>query len=71
MVYGSLLKGWNFRTIVQGSSVPPQTVPRLIDLWKAGTFPVDRLVKTYDFADINAAFEDSTSGAVVKPLLVF
>ncbi len=70
-VGGSLLKGWNFRTIVQGSSVPQQMVPRLIDLWKQGLFPIDKLVKTYDFADINTAFEDSGSGAVVKPLLVF
>lgn len=70
-VGGSLLKGWNFRTIVQGSSVPQQMVPRLIEMWKQGLFPVDKLVKTYDFADINTAFADSTSGAVVKPLLVF
>jgi aryl-alcohol dehydrogenase len=70
-VGGSLLKGWNFRTIVQGSSVPQQMVPRLIELWKQGRFPVDRLVKTYDFADINNAFADSASGAVVKPLLMF
>lgn len=70
-VGGSLLKGWNFRTIVQGSSVPQQMVPRLIELWKQGQFPIDKLVKTYDFADINAAFEDSESGEVLKPLLLF
>lgn len=67
----SLLKGWNFRTIVQGSSVPQQMIPRMIDLWKRGQFPIDKLVKTYDFADINTAFDDSESGAVLKPLLVF
>jgi aryl-alcohol dehydrogenase len=55
----SLLKGWNFRTIVQGSSVPQQMVLRLIELWKQGSFPVDSLVETYDFADINSAFADS------------
>jgi aryl-alcohol dehydrogenase len=70
-VGGSLLKGWNFRTIVQGSSVPQQMVPRLIEMWKRGQFPIDRLVTTYGFTDINAAFEHSESGAVVKPLLVF
>jgi Zn-dependent alcohol dehydrogenase len=32
---------------------------------------MDKLVKTYDFTDINSAFEDFESGAVVKPLLVF
>jgi aryl-alcohol dehydrogenase len=70
-VGGSLLKGWNFRTIVQGSSVPQQMVPRLIEMWKGGQFPVDKLVRTYDFTDISTAFEDSESGAVVKPLLLF
>ena len=51
--------------------MPQQMVPRLIELWKQGLFPIDKLVKTYDFADINTAFADSTSGAVVKPVLVF
>jgi aryl-alcohol dehydrogenase len=66
----SLLKGWNFRTIVQGSSVPQQMVPRLISMWQQGKFPIEKLVKTYDFSDINEAFADSTSGDVLKPLLV-
>jgi aryl-alcohol dehydrogenase len=70
-VGGSLLKGWSFRTIVQGSSVPQQMVPRLIDMWKQGSFPIDKLAKTYPFADINSAFADAASGALVKPLLVF
>jgi aryl-alcohol dehydrogenase len=39
-------------------------------MWKQGQFPIDKLVKKYDFADINTAFDDSASGAVVKPLLV-
>ena len=51
--------------------MPQQMVPRLIELWKRGLFPIDKLVKTYDFADINTAFKESETGAVVKPLLVF
>jgi NADPH2:quinone reductase len=43
-------------------------VPRL---WKNGQFPVDKLVKSFDFADTNTASEESESGAVVKSLLVF
>ena len=46
-------------------------VPRLIDLRERGSFPIDKLVKTYPFADINSAFADAASGTVVKPLLVF
>jgi len=46
-------------------------VPRLIALWQQGQFPIEKLVKTYDFTDINTAFSASESGDVVKPLLVF
>lgn len=67
----SLVKGWTFKTIIQGSSVPQVFIPRLVDLWRQGRFPLDRLIRTYDLADINTAFADSASGATVKPVLVF
>lgn len=66
----SLLKGWTFKTIVQGSSVPQVFVPRLIELWQQGRFPTDKLTKSYGFDEINTAFDDSLSGRVLKPVLV-
>lgn len=30
----SLVKGWTFKTVVQGSSVPQDLIPRLVELWK-------------------------------------
>lgn len=68
---GSLLKGWTFKTIVQGSSVPQVFIPKLIELWQQGRFPIDKVTKRYSFEDINTAFDDSISGRVVKPVLVF
>ena len=70
-VGGSLTKGWTFKTIVQGSSVPQVFIPRLIELWKQGRFPVDKITKAYGFKDINTAFDDSASGRTVKPVLMF
>jgi aryl-alcohol dehydrogenase len=67
----SLVKGWTFQTIVQGSSVPQVFIPRLVELWKQGRFPLDKLVKTYKLDDINTAFTDSASGATVKPVVIF
>lgn len=67
----SLVKGWTFKTIVQGSSVPQEFIPRLVALWQQGKFPVDKLTKTYRLDQINEAFADSESGAVVKPVIVF
>lgn len=37
--------------------------PQLISLYEAGLFPFDKLVRKYDFADINEAFADSQSAA--------
>jgi len=67
----SLVRGWTFKTIVQGSSVPQDFIPRLVGLWRQGLFPVEKLTRTYRLADINDAFADSASGVVVKPVIVF
>lgn len=67
----SLVRGWTFKTIVQGSSVPQDFIPRLVGLWRQGQFPVEKLTRTYKLDQINEAFEQSASGAVVKPVIVF
>lgn len=65
----SLIKGWTFKTIVEGSSVPQVFIPRLINLWKIGAFPFDKLLKHYDFEAINQAFQDAADGNVIKPVV--
>lgn len=67
----SLNKGWTFKTIIQGSSVPQVFIPALIDLWQQGRFPFDRLITHYPAAHINRAFEDSERGTAVKPVIVY
>ncbi len=67
----SLVKGWTFKTIVQGSAVPQVFIPRLVELWKQGAFPIDELTRAYRLQEIDDAFADSASGAVVKPIVVF
>ena len=56
---------------VEGDSDPQEMVPRLIEMRAAGTFPMDDLVATYAADQINQAVADVTSGAVVKPVLVW
>ncbi|MEU0468864.1 NAD(P)-dependent alcohol dehydrogenase [Amycolatopsis sp. NPDC006131] len=67
----SLVKGWTFKTIIQGSSVPQRFIPKLVELWEQGRFPFDKLIKTYQLDEINTAFADSESGATVKPVVVY
>jgi aryl-alcohol dehydrogenase len=67
----SLVKGWTFKTVIQGSSVPQVFIPKLIELWKEGRFPIDKLMRNYLLEQINQGFEDSANGTTVKPVVVF
>ncbi|MEU2981703.1 zinc-binding dehydrogenase [Streptomyces hirsutus] len=67
----SLLKGWTFKTVIEGSSVPQVFIPHLVELWQQGRFPFDELVSAYEFEAINEAFADSADGTTIKPVVVF
>jgi aryl-alcohol dehydrogenase len=67
----SLVKGWTFKTVVQGSSVPQVFIPQLIELWREGRFPIEKLMKNYSLEDINQGFADSASGVTIKPVVVY
>jgi aryl-alcohol dehydrogenase len=55
--------------IVEGDSNPDVFIPMLIDLYRNGRFPFDKLVKFYTFDEINAAIHDSETGAAIKPIV--
>lgn len=55
--------------VLEGDSIPRIFIPQLISLYKQGKFPFDKLVKFYDFEEINQAVEDSHSGKTIKPII--
>ena len=55
--------------VIEGNSVPRVFIPELVNYYKDGKFPFDRLVKFYEFEQINEAFEDSKNGTTIKPIL--
>ena len=55
--------------IIAGDAVPQRFIPKLIALYQAGQFPFDRLVKFYDFSEINQAIADAKAGDTIKPVL--
>jgi aryl-alcohol dehydrogenase len=65
----SLPEGRKTISVVEGNSVPQLFIPRLIALYQAGLFPFDRIVKFYDFNDINQAIADAKRGDTIKPVL--
>ncbi|MGI4881384.1 MAG: NAD(P)-dependent alcohol dehydrogenase [Janthinobacterium lividum] len=68
---GQLLAGGQkLRGILGGSAAPQLFIPTLIDYWRQGRFPFDRLVQRFDFEDIDAAWSACHSGAAIKPVLI-
>lgn len=64
-----MAEGKSMVGVIEGDSVPRVFIPKLLDFYKAGEFPFDRLVRFYKFSEINEAFEDSKSGVTIKPVL--
>lgn len=55
--------------IVQGDVIAKTFIPTLIEFYRQGRFPFDRLIEHYEFDQINEAIADSESGKTIKPVL--
>lgn len=64
-----MAEGKSMIGVIEGDSVPRVFIPKLVEFFKAGKFPFDKLVKFYSFDQISQAFEDSAHGIAVKPVL--
>ncbi|MGQ4601257.1 zinc-binding dehydrogenase [Nocardia sp. R6R-6] len=67
---GHLLIGRTLTGVIEGDADPHVFIPKLIELWRAGRFPFEKLIRTYPLEKINDAIEEFRSGQVVKPVLV-
>lgn len=66
-----LLGGRSIVGVREGDSDPHRFIPHLLELFMAGEFPLQSLVKSYPFDQINEAAEDSVQGRTIKPVLLF
>ncbi|MFI5469112.1 NAD(P)-dependent alcohol dehydrogenase [Streptomyces cacaoi] len=66
-----LLGGKRVVGLTLGDSETQSFIPALVELVKAGRLPLDRLIATYPFADIDQAVRDMTAGRTIKPVLLF
>lgn len=65
----ALLNGRVVRGTIQGDADARKLVPRLVELYRQGRFPVDEIVARYPFTEIQRAVADMETGRVIKPIL--
>lgn len=61
--------GQSVRGIIEGDSDPDRFLPQLIEHWRAGRLPLDKLITSFPFEQINDAIEAQHHGDCVKVVL--
>lgn len=64
-----MAEGKTIMGVIEGDSVPKVFIPQLLEYYKKGQFPFDKLIKFYNSEEINEAFADSKNGVTIKPIL--
>jgi aryl-alcohol dehydrogenase len=64
-----LLAGRSLQGIVQGDAVPRRFIPMLVERYRSGELPLERLVSNYPLEQINRAAADAQAGRCIKPVL--
>lgn len=63
------LLGKTLRGVTEGDSVAHRFIPQLIDWWRDGQFPFDRLVSYFSLAQLNEAAAACASGLAIKAIV--
>jgi aryl-alcohol dehydrogenase len=65
-----LTLGQSIRGIIEGDSDPDHFLPQLFSFYRDGQLPIDRMITTYAFGDINEAISAQKRGDCTKAVLL-
>lgn len=65
-----LVRGSGIKAYVEGDSDPEVFIPQLVQYYLEGRLPFDRLISRFAFNEINEAFDATTGGTAIKPVLI-
>ena len=63
-------QGQTIKGIIEGDSSPDIFIPQLVEYYREGRLPFDKMVTTYPLSDINKAVADQHAGKCVKAVLL-
>lgn len=70
-IFPFMVGGKQYIGAVEGDVVPSKYVPQMIEWYKSGQFPVDKLVKFYQADDWQKAVDDMNDGHTVKAVITW
>jgi len=66
-----LARALTVRAVMMGDAVPKEYVPKMVQWYHEGKFPVDKLIGYFDAEKINDAVKAMLDATVIKPVLVW
>ena len=63
-------RGASAAAVIQGGAIPAEFIPQLVEWYRAGKLPLEKLITTYQFDEINDAFRHMSEHQVIKPVLI-
>lgn len=63
--------GTSIRGCIEGNALPSRFVPRMIEWYREGKFPIEKLTRMYGVEEWEVAVRDMHSGETVKAVLVW
>lgn len=56
---------------IEGDCVPSEWIPQMIQWYREGKFPIDKIVKTFPANEFGQALHEMHTGSTIKPVLLF
>jgi Zn-dependent alcohol dehydrogenase len=57
--------------VVQGDAIPQHFVPQMIEWYRQGKLPIDKLVSQYSAKEYQRALKEMRAGIAIKPVLIW
>ncbi|OQO14448.1 hypothetical protein B0A48_01325 [Cryoendolithus antarcticus] len=70
-MFAFMMRGVTFSGAIEGQAYPPEFVPKMVQWYRDGKFPVDKLVKFMAVDKFEQALEEMHSGKTIKPILTY
>ena len=66
-----MVSGKQYFGAVQGHAKTEDYIPQMVGWWKKGLFPVEKLVKHFDYTEFAQAVHAMESGDTIKPIIIW
>lgn len=70
-VFGFMVQGKTYMGAIEGNSTPRDYVPKMIEWYRQGKFPFDKMVKLMKAEEFERGLHEMHTGETVKPVLTW